>query len=127
MAYITGTACSCMRLDPQAMYYNRSAFGKSINQFCSIFSIFCFYDLVLSRLGFELPTFRLRGERSSPKRHRRGLSLLRYEMKKLFFLNKGYLQENEMWIGTCGTIRFASVDDPENYFQWTPTMTVDLQ
>lgn len=50
--------------------------------------------------------------------------VLRYE--KTVFLNKGYLQENEMWIGTSGTIRFAPVDDPENYFQWTPTMTVDL-
>ena len=50
--------------------------------------------------------------------------VLRYE--KTVFLIKGYLQENEMWIGTCGTIRFAPVDDPENYFQWTPTMTVDL-
>ena len=31
----------------------------------------CTYDLGLSRLGFENPTFRLRGERSSPLRHRR--------------------------------------------------------
>ena len=30
----------------------------------------CFYGLVLSRLGFEHPTFRLRGERSHPLRHR---------------------------------------------------------
>ena len=29
------------------------------------------YDLGLSRLGFEHPTFRLRGERSNPLRHRR--------------------------------------------------------
>ena len=32
----------------------------------------CFYDLVLSRLGFEHQTFRLRGQRSNPLRHRRG-------------------------------------------------------
>ena len=32
----------------------------------------CLYDLGLSRLGFEHPTFRLRGERSYPLRHRRG-------------------------------------------------------
>ena len=32
----------------------------------------CFYDLSLS-LGFEYTTFRLRGERSNPLRHRRGL------------------------------------------------------
>ena len=29
----------------------------------------CFYDPGLSRLGFELPTFRLRGERSNELRH----------------------------------------------------------
>ena len=32
----------------------------------------CFYDLCLSRLGFELPTFRLRGERSNRLRYGRG-------------------------------------------------------
>ena len=32
-----------------------------------------FYDLCQSRLGFEHPTFRLRGQRSNPLRHRRGL------------------------------------------------------
>ena len=32
----------------------------------------CLYDLGLSRLGFELPTFRMRGERSNRLRHRRG-------------------------------------------------------
>ena len=31
----------------------------------------CFNDLGLSRLVFEHPTFRLRGERSNPRRHRR--------------------------------------------------------
>ena len=31
----------------------------------------CFYDLGLSRLGFEHPTYRLRGERSCPLRHRK--------------------------------------------------------
>ena len=33
----------------------------------------CFYDLGLSRLGIEHPTFRLQGERSNTLRHRRGL------------------------------------------------------
>ena len=33
----------------------------------------CFYDLVLSWLNFEHPTFRMRGERSNPLRHRRGV------------------------------------------------------
>ena len=32
----------------------------------------CFYDLGLPRLGFEHPTFRLRGERSNPLCHRCG-------------------------------------------------------
>ena len=32
----------------------------------------CFNDLGLLRLGFEHPTSRLRGQRSSPLRHRRG-------------------------------------------------------
>ena len=32
----------------------------------------CFSVLGLSRMGFEHPTFRLRGERSNPLRHRRG-------------------------------------------------------
>ena len=35
--------------------------------------ITCFYDLGLSRLGFENPTFRLRGERSNPLGQRRGM------------------------------------------------------
>ena len=35
-----------------------------------------FYDLVLSQLGFEHLTFRLRGERSNPLRHRRGTSIM---------------------------------------------------
>ena len=30
------------------------------------------YDLGLSRLGFQHPTFRLRGERTKPLRHHRG-------------------------------------------------------
>ena len=33
----------------------------------------CFYDLVLSWLNFEHPTFRMRGERSNPLRHHRGV------------------------------------------------------
>ena len=36
----------------------------------------CLYDLGLLRLGFELPTFRMRGERSNRLRHRRVLSLV---------------------------------------------------
>ena len=31
------------------------------------------YNLGLSRLGFKHPTFRLRGQRSNPLRHRRGM------------------------------------------------------
>ena len=36
----------------------------------------CFYDLGLSRLGFEHPSFRLRGERSNQLRHHRGYSIM---------------------------------------------------
>ena len=36
----------------------------------------CLYDLGLSRLGFEQPTLRLRGQRSNPLCHRRGNSVL---------------------------------------------------
>ena len=43
----------------------------------------CFYDLGLSRLGSELPTFRLRGEHSNLLRHRRGLN----EMHKKIVLS----------------------------------------
>ena len=38
---------------------------------------YCFNDLDLSRLGFEQPTFPLRGERSYPLRQRRGAILLK--------------------------------------------------
>ena len=31
------------------------------------------YNLGMSRLGFKHPTFRLRGQRSNPLRHRRGM------------------------------------------------------
>ena len=45
-----------------------------------------FYDLGLSRLGFEHQTFRLRGQRSNPLCHRRGLEqiiiTLAFKMKK---------------------------------------------
>ena len=34
------------------------------------------YDLGLSRLGFEHATSRLRGQRSNPLRHRRGIPYL---------------------------------------------------
>ena len=44
--------------------------------FCRAFSngtvTTCFYDLVLWRLGFEHPTFRLPGKRSNPLCHRHG-------------------------------------------------------
>ena len=36
-------------------------------------SLYLFYDLGLSWLGFEHLTFRLRGVRSNPLRHRRGI------------------------------------------------------
>ena len=50
----------------------------------------CFFDLCLSRLGFEHPTLRLRGERSNPLRHRRGANILaqikiNVYIRKMFF------------------------------------------
>ena len=46
------------------------------HNYCRTFSsetvTICFYDLGVSRLGFEHPTFHLQSKRSSPLRHRRG-------------------------------------------------------
>ena len=36
----------------------------------------CFYKLGVLRLGFEHPTYHLRGERSNPLRHRCGLAFI---------------------------------------------------
>ena len=44
--------------------------------FSSVDITTCFYDLGLSWLGFEHPTFRLRGERFNPLRHRNDVQLL---------------------------------------------------
>ena len=41
----------------------------------------CFYDLGLSRLGFDHPTFCLRGQRSNPLLHRRGVIILRFYLR----------------------------------------------
>ena len=50
---------------------------RDTHTYCRAFSsgavTTCFYDLVLSRLNFEHPTFRLQGERSNPLRHPRGV------------------------------------------------------
>ena len=43
----------------------------------------CFYDSSLLRLGFEHPTFRLRGQRSNPLRHRRGEKFIKYNIMPL--------------------------------------------
>ena len=57
----------------------------------------CLNDLSLSRLGFEHPTFRLRGQRSNPLRHRGG-ALLREAVThprvailtvKMYYLSEG--------------------------------------
>ena len=49
---------------------------RDTHTYCQAFSsgdvITCFYDLGLSRLGFEHPTYHFRGQRSNPVRHRRG-------------------------------------------------------
>ena len=50
--------------------------ARDTHTYCRAFSSVvvptCFYDLGLSRLGFEHPTFRFRGQRSKPLYHRRG-------------------------------------------------------
>ena len=43
----------------------------------------CFYDLCLSRLGFEHPTFQ--GQRSNPLRHRRGQQINRQSVSNIIF------------------------------------------
>ena len=53
-----------------------SARARDTHTYCRAFGsggvTTCFYDLGLSRRGFEHPTFRSRGERSNPLPHRRG-------------------------------------------------------
>ena len=55
-----------------ASVYNGHLRGSVTLTFSSGAVTICFYDLGLLRLKFEHPTFRLRGERSNPLRHRRG-------------------------------------------------------
>ena len=64
---------------PHLLWHGASVYNghlRDTHTYCRAFSsgavTTCFYDLYLSRLGFEHPTFRLRGERSSLLRHRRG-------------------------------------------------------
>ena len=49
---------------------------RDTHKYCCMFSsgtvTTCFYDLGLSRLGFEYPTFRMQGKRSNRLRHRHG-------------------------------------------------------
>ena len=47
------------------------------------------YNLGPSRMGFEYPTFRLRGERSSPLRHRRGMLGI-YRVLKIHLIVRTY-------------------------------------
>ena len=63
-----------------ASVYNCYLRGCDTHTYCRAFS-----DLCLSRLGFEHPTFRLRGQRFNPLRHRRGLYICnrRPDSKKL--------------------------------------------
>ena len=56
----------------------------------------CFYDLGLSRLGFEYPTFRLRGERSNPLGQRRGMSPFKALSNFFFDFDTDF-----NWIGGC--------------------------
>ena len=57
-------------------YVAAPALRGPVTLFCRSFSsgsvTTFFYDIGLSRLGFEHPTFHLRGQRSNPMSHRRG-------------------------------------------------------
>ena len=62
--------CSPTRSVTQGIRLQCRAFGSgAVNT--------CFYDLCLSRLGFEHLTFRMWGERSNRLRHYRGLVIMR--------------------------------------------------
>ena len=59
----------------------------------------CFNDLGLSRLGFEHPTFRLRGERSNRLRHRRGFGITEGGLR-MFSIPRNTLTDNSSRLRT---------------------------
>ena len=65
------TVCNGHLGDPRHSYIQPSVVSVEVTN--------CFYDLDLSRLEFEHPTFRFRGERSNTLRHRRGRVVVSYE------------------------------------------------
>ena len=66
---------------PHLLWHGASVLNGRLREhlFSSGAVIICFNDICLSRLGFEHPTFRLRGERSNPLRHRRNKKLYQRE------------------------------------------------
>ena len=77
---------------PHLLWHGASVYNgpktRDTHTYCRAFSneavTICFYDLGLSWLRFEHPTFNLRGERSYPLRHRRDwpiLELIFYQLK----------------------------------------------
>ena len=83
-----------------ASVYNglASARTRDTHTYCRAFSsgavATCFYDLGLSRLGFEHPMFRLRGKHSNPLRHRRGWRKLIWQVENKYYLTKRLIKTN---------------------------------
>ena len=65
----------------------------------------CFYDLGLSRLGFEHPTLRLRGQYSNPLRHCRG-RLIRMKYFRMVFRNVMNSREKLLKLLTSHAVRY---------------------
>ena len=77
---------------------------RDTRTYCSGAVTTCFYDFGLSELGFEHPTFRLRGERSDPMLHlrsrtRRNFLPINYKPGLIYQLMKDFLVANiTFWI-----------------------------
>ena len=71
-----------------AFVYNGHLRGPVTHTFCRVFGsgavTTSFYDLGLSRLGFEHPTFHLQGQRTHPLRQRHGQVLVDKKLNNLF-------------------------------------------
>ena len=88
---------------------------RDTHAYCRVLSsgavITCFYDLGLSRLGFEHPTFRLRGLRSNRLRHRRGKLVLRQSIDFKMYKQLGKFFNGQFL--SCETgLKFEECDGP---------------
>ncbi|XP_022295498.2 metalloproteinase inhibitor 3-like [Crassostrea virginica] len=113
VAYLTGTdACSCMRLEPQALYCNSEFVvigkitGKSFDKRIIV------YDVEVTKVyrgDVSKGSIKIKTAESDTVC---GVDL---DVNKVYLLN-GYLQNNEMWIGTCETISSSPINDPGSVF-----------